>query len=200
MPTIHTVLLDLDGVIRHFDPARQQATEQRHGLAAGEILAVAFADALIGRLVTGAITRAQWVAAVGRAVGNPAAAEEFFSDRGTVDPAMLDLVDDLRRRGLLVAVLTNGTDTIAAELVELGIDDRFDAVFSTADIGWAKPDRRAFAHVCSALAIEPAGVFFTDDSPGKLGGAVELGMTARPFVGVDDCRRTLAALGVAVGR
>ena len=81
-------------------------------------------------------------------------------------------------------------------MAELGIDQRVDAVFNSAEIGHAKPDPRAFAHVCSELDVEPSTVFFTDDSAHKLAGAIELGMTVRHFVGVGDLRAALVAAGV----
>ena len=100
------------------------------------------------------------------------------------------------RRALVVAILTNGTNTIPDEMRELGVDRRVDAIFNTAEIGHAKPDRRAFQHVVDALGVDPTRVFFTDDSPSKLAGALELGMTAETFTGVAAFRGTLERLGL----
>jgi putative hydrolase of the HAD superfamily len=105
------------------------------------------------------------------------------------------VVDELRAGGTVVAVLTNGTDTIPAELRALGIADRFDAVFNSAEIGAAKPEAEAFQHVCRALGVPPEQVFFTDDSPSKLSGAVALGMDARLYVGLPTFVRHLEELG-----
>ena len=194
--TLTTVLLDLDGVVRHFDPARVAAIEARHGLRARSLTAAAFEPALLDRVITGRIHRREWVREVGRRVGHARAANEWAADRGTVDQAMLVEVDTLRSLGVVVAILTNGTDTIAEEMVQLGLDTRFDAIFNSADIGYAKPDRRVFERVCSELEVDPAQVFFTDDSESKLRGAVEIGMTARRFEGVEAFRRHLVAVGL----
>lgn len=195
--TIDCVLLDLDGVIRHFDPVVAAAAERRHGLAAGVLVETAMAAGdLIDELVTGRLSRAKWVVEVGRRVGSAAAAAEWLADTGEVDPEMLDLADEIRAGGITVAILTNGTDTIPQEVVDLGIADRVDAVFNTAEIGVAKPDAGAFRHVCEALEVEPKSVYFTDDSVAKLAGAVELGMTAEHFVDVDTLRDRLAQLDV----
>ncbi len=195
---INTVLLDLDGVVRHFDPARVGQIEQKYELAAGRLLSVAFEDELLTMAITGQISREEWTARIGEIVGSPSAAEEWLTgSRGTVDPEMLAEVADLRSRGVVVAVLTNGTSTIPDEMRELGLVNKFDAIFNTFDIGYAKPDRRAFEHVCRELAIEPASVFFTDDSPTKLVGAQELGMTVRHFVDVLTFRQHLNEVGLA---
>jgi glucose-1-phosphatase len=113
---------------------------------------------------------------------------------------MLAEVDLLRSAGFTVAVLTNGTDTIPDEMESFGLDRRFDAIFNSAEIGFAKPDRRAFEHVCGALGCPPEAVFFTDDSASKLHRAVELGMAVRLFEGVPTFRKHLRELGVRAVR
>lgn len=197
MSTITAVLLDLDGVVRHFDPSHRPTVERRHGLAPDTLESIAFASPLIDELVTGAITRAEWTRRIGEAIGNRAASEEWLSARGTVDDELIQVVEDLRRRGTTVAILTNGTDTIPDELADLGITGRFDAVFNSATIGFAKPDRRAFQYVCEALAVEPTAVFFTDDTESKLAGAIELGMTARRYRHVAGFIEDLDDLGLS---
>ncbi len=191
-----TVLLDLDGVIRHFDPARVTAVETRHGLAAGVLRKTAFESQLLERVVTGQLRRADWVDEVGERVGNATAARECFADIGAVDETMLVEVGALRARGTLVAVLTNGTDTIPAEMAALGIDSHFDAIFNSAELGVAKPDRKVFETVCARLRVDPSEVFFTDDSASKLSGAIEIGMTAYLFEGMGAFRRQLAKAGL----
>lgn len=190
-------MLDLDGVIRHFDPAHLASVEHRHDIAFGSLEAAAFDPPLLIAAITGAMTRAAWVSQVGEAVGNPAAASEWLADRGTIDSDMMHLVDALRTAGTHVSVLTNGTDTVDSELSDFGVLDRFDAVFSTWDIGWAKPDARAFQHVCQSIGVDPAHVFFTDDSASKLAGAIEIGMVAEQFTSCNRLRQRLVALGVA---
>ncbi len=187
-----TVLLDLDGVIRHFDPTHRPGVEKKYGLAEGTLWAAGFETDLIERVTTGKISRQQWIAATGESIGAPAAAEEWLGARGSVDQELLVIVDELRSNGMTVAVLTNGTDTVRAELNDFGITDRFDAIFNSAEIGHTKPDPRAFEAVCDQLDVDPASVFFTDDSERKLAGAIELGMAARLYEGVPMFRQHLA--------
>ena len=191
-----TVLLDLDGVIRHFDPRHRPAIEARHRLAPDTLAPTGFDPELLDQVVTGGITRARWIEIIGERVGSLAAATEWLANRGVADAEMLAECDRLRAAGYTVAILTNGTDIIPHEMVELGIGERVDAVFNSWDIGHAKPDRRAFEHCCRELDVDPTHVFFTDDTESKLAGAVELGMTARHFVGVDAFRAHLAELRI----
>ena len=45
------------------------------------------------------------------------------------------------------------------------------------------------------LDLPGEAVFFTDDSPAKLAGAVEVGMATHAFVGRDDLRQELVRIG-----
>ncbi len=193
---ITTVLLDLDGVVRHFDTEYVSRVEAVAGLADGAILVAAFETDLLHSVVTGQITRAEWAVEVGRKINNPGAAQDWLAVPAVVDEELMVVVDELRDCGVTVAVLTNGTDTIPAEMIELRLADRFDAIFSTSEIGFAKPDRRAFEYVCDRLDVDPTKVFFTDDSESKLGGPLEIGMQARQFVGVETLTRQLHDFGL----
>lgn len=194
---IRVVLFDLDGVIRHFDARNTAMIERRYDLAPGDIERIAFARPLIDEVTTGRITRAEWVRRIGARVGT-AAAEEWSAQPAAIDDGVLELIDDVLETGVRTAVLTNGTDTIPAEIAAHGIASRFDAVFNSAEIGYAKPDTRAFRHVLDALDVKAAEVFFTDDSASKLVGAQHLSINTHHFAGVDDLRAHLARAGVDV--
>ncbi len=198
---VDVVLFDLDGVIRHFDPDHREAVERRHGVEAGAIRATAFEPALLQRAITGVITTAEWITIVGESIGSPEAAREWSASRGSLDAEVLELINEIRSGGRRVAVLTNGTTEVTQEFVDLGLLPHVDAAFNTADIGFTKPDPRAFEHVCDAMMVEPQHVFFTDDTESKLLGAAELGMRTHHFTGLAELRRALArATGDATDR
>lgn len=199
MGQVDAVLVDLDGVVRHFDPVFRAELERTHGLAEGAILEAAFDVARVGDATDGSITKAAWIAALGEALGAPGAARAWGASPATVDAEVLAVVDELRAAGRPVGILTNGTDEVPAELAALGIRDRFDHLFNSWEIGHAKPDRRIFAHACAALGRPPERIAFTDDSPAKLAGARELGMPVDPFVGAARLRAWLTSLGALGG-
>lgn len=193
---IRAVVFDLDGVLRHFDPDHVAQIESRHGLPAGSIHDAGFAPRLLDAVTTGRISRADWVRRTGERIGSPQAAEEWGRHPSTPDAEMLALTDALRADGIRTAILTNGTDTIDAELRDLGIDEHFDAVFNSAVIGHAKPDVRAFQHVLRVLQLAPAEVLFTDDSAPKLMGADAVGIRTHHFDGIAGLRDALRVAGV----
>lgn len=192
--TLRAVVFDLDGVLRHFDDEDAVGIERRHGLQRCVLAQTAFASPLIEAVTTGRMTRQEWIAAIGDVVGIEAASE-WGSIQARVDVEMLALADELRDAGLIVAILTNGTDTIAHELAASGIDRHVDAVFNSAEIGFAKPDERVFRQVLTALELRGPEVFFTDDSTAKLTGATTVGMRTHHFTDAASLRRALAEVG-----
>ena len=74
-----------------------------------------------------------------------------------------------------------------------------DAVFNSADIGFAKPDVRAFAYVLDALRVAPGSVLFVDDSAANMAGAAALGMRTPHFTGYVDLCAALRDAGVPYG-
>ena len=193
---IRAVLFDLDGVIRHFDPAYVVAIEERYRLESGTLDRVAFSHELLARVTTGRIGRHEWIEHIGQAVAHPAAAAEWGRQPWVFDEPVLELVEELRGLGLTTAILTNGTDSIGSELAGSRVEESIDAVFNSAEIGYAKPDPRAFEHVLNTLGVAAESVFFTDDSSSKLSGAAALGIKAHLYLGVETLRVALRAVGI----
>ena len=189
---MQAAVFDLDGVIRHFDPSRTIQIAEEHGLSVDDLVKAAFEPSRLRRLTVGDLTRAQWVEEVGRTLSAPAAADAWLTGNiGIIDDAVIEVIEELRASGVPVAILTNGTDTIEQELATLGVLDRFDLIVSTWHLGVAKPDPRAYAHVCSQLRVAPSEAFFTDDRQENVDAALALGMEAHQFRGVAGLRRAL---------
>jgi FMN phosphatase YigB (HAD superfamily) len=55
---------------------------------------------------------------------------------------------------------------------------RFDAVIASVDVGWRKPDRRAFEAVADALRVPVSELVHVGDDPRIDGGATDAGATA----------------------
>ena len=186
-----TVVFDLDGVIRHFDPEHPHEIEARFEIPPGTLVATAFAPEHLLPAITGEITRADWINQVGDRIGSVQAAREWLSHPGTIDSEMVEFIDQLWADGRRVALLTNGTSTIAQELDEHDLAGHFDVVFNSAEIGYAKPDQRVYAEVCRRLGVTPDQVFFTDDSQRNVDAAIEFGIDAHLFSSLSQLRELL---------
>lgn len=186
------VVFDLDGVIRHFSPNQATAAATKHGLEPSLLVDAAFRSGLLEQVVCGAITKSEWIDEVSALVGVPGIAEDFLRDLGTVDHSMLEIVARLRSAGVVVSILTNGTDAIPDELRAVGIDSHFDHVFNTHFIKMAKPAPGPFLHVADVLGFGPDQLFFTDDRPDNVATAASLGWAAHHFVGVAGFEQALS--------
>lgn len=196
---IKAVVFDLDGVVRHFDSRIVASIEADHGLAQGLIHRTAFSDALLRSVTTGKISRNKWVEVVGEHIHSPSAATTWAKQNPQVDQELMGLVARLSSRGYRTVILTNGTDSIPAEMRGIDPSGYFDEVFNSADIGHAKPDPRVYTHVLEALALQGHEVFFTDDQASNVAAAERLSIVVHHFRGVALLKHALVAAGVDVG-
>jgi HAD superfamily hydrolase (TIGR01549 family) len=76
-----------------------------------------------------------------------------------------ELLAAARRIELPLALVTNGaSDTQRDKLRALGIEQAFDVIAISAEVGFAKPDARVFQFVLCELALEPANVWHVGDN------------------------------------
>ncbi|WP_440902518.1 HAD family hydrolase [Actinosynnema sp.] len=198
-PTL--LLLDLDGVLRRFGP--DAPIEDAHGLRRG--LLAETARSVAGPALVGAETDARWRdavvgALVARGVDGEVAASAVraWSRVGEVVPEALELVRAVRGR-CRVALLTNATDRIGADLAALGLDREVDAVVSSARLGVAAPDPEAFRRALRVLQHSPSATLFCDDSAGNAEGARAAGLDAAHTPDAAALRDALVSRGLLEG-
>lgn len=72
-------------------------------------------------------------------------------------PGALDLLRELKARGIRLALLTNGvSETHREKIALLQIAQYFDAIFLADEVGMVKPDPLLFAHACTKLQTSPS--------------------------------------------
>ena len=191
------LIIDLDGVLRSWAGQQTAAIERRHGLPAGSLTAVAFAPDRLVPAVTGRVTDAAWRAGVAEVLtrlhgpGGREAVREWSAPVGEVDTDVLRLVR-AQRQVRTVALLSNATDRLRSDLRQLSLDDELDAVFSSAELGVAKPDPEVFTRVCEALGLAPGQCLFVDDSAEHVAAAARVGLEAHHYRSAADLSDFLA--------
>lgn len=95
-----------------------------------------------------------------------------------------ETIDALREHGLKLGVLTNGLSELQRrKLRQIGLEDAFDAVAISQEIGAAKPDPRAFGAAVAMLGLEPAEVAMVGDHlTNDVIGALAAGLGAAVWV------------------
>jgi HAD superfamily hydrolase (TIGR01509 family) len=81
------------------------------------------------------------------------------------DPEAPRVVDEIKRRGLLVAVISNTEDGRVRDALEAaGLAERFDVIVDSHLVGLSKPDPAIFRHALELLGVEPHEAVFVGDS------------------------------------
>jgi epoxide hydrolase-like predicted phosphatase len=99
-------------------------------------------------------------------------------------PEVVATIRRLRSDGYRTALLTNNARELAPLWRPLlPLDELFDLVVDSSEVGMRKPDPRIYRLVLDGLGVEPARTVFLDDAPGNVAGAAAVGIHA---ILVDD--------------
>jgi epoxide hydrolase-like predicted phosphatase len=114
--------------------------------------------------------------------------------RAAVRDEMVAVAREARASGRRTAVLTNNVREFGqAWRAMLPVDELFDAVVDSHEVGMRKPDPRIFAHALERLGGVPcASAVFLDDFPGNVAAAERLGI--RGIVVGDDWQAAVREL------
>lgn len=195
------LVIDLDGVIRHWDPSHYSEAEEHLGLPEGTITAAAFAGERLERAMDGRTSFTEWCREIGDDVAGAHGVEaaliaETWAEAGwTIDLSVIDLVAAVRRR-VPVALLSNASTNLITDLERSGIAGEFDAVIGSADLGAAKPSAAAFRAAAGAIGVPLEACLFVDDTAGHVDGARAIGMRAEVFTDVQGLEALFRELGL----
>ena len=196
------LVLDCDGVVRHYDLAATRAAEEALGLPAGTVSKVALDPVLLRRASTGGLTASAWAEEVGRVVAeehgvDAADVQELWATAAWhVDEEVVDLVRAVRDRGVATACFSNATDRLEEDLESAGVSDAFGTIVNSSRIGEMKPDAGFYAAACAAAGVEPSEVLFVDDRLENVTGAIRGGLHGIRYQGVDRFRAVLRRTGL----
>ena len=106
--------------------------------------------------------------------------------------AMVDAVRRLRDAGYRTALLTNNArEWGPGWRPVVPLDELFDVVVDSSEVGMRKPQPQIYLHTCEQLGVDPADCVFVDDLACNVEAATALGMEA---VLCDDAIRVAAEL------
>ncbi|MEK6251838.1 MAG: HAD family phosphatase [Actinomycetota bacterium] len=107
---------------------------------------------------------------------------EIYFDALKPNPPMIELMRELKGRGLRMALLTNNVrewEPLWRSMVP--IDELFEVVVDSAFVGCRKPDPEIYEIVLERIGLGGDQCLFVDDVEGNCEAARELGMTAVHF-------------------
>jgi len=146
----------------------------------------------------GEMAIADWAAAVsetGRAQGVEIDFAPLQAMLGelTLHEPVIDRVRTLRHEGYKLGLITNNVREGSAMWRSLvPVDELFDVVVDSSEVGMRKPNPAIYHHALALLGdVPPQEAVFLDDSPGNVVGAQRAGLHA---ILVDDPEAAVAAL------
>lgn len=95
-------------------------------------------------------------------------------------PGAVATLDDLRRRGIALAMVSNWDCALPQHIDRLGLGHLFQTVVASAVVGAEKPDPRIFQVALAQLAVEPGRALHIGDEPSDEQGAAAAGMRFAP--------------------
>ncbi len=196
------LLIDLDGVLRQWDPQVGESIETKYGLAPGTLLKTAMTWDIYRPAVAGEIDDADCMRLIAMRLPLPeadaaAAVAEWQRHRGRIDQDVLGFVSEVRAAGLPVGLATNATDLLRGDLEALGLADAFDVVLSSWELKIHKPAPEFFVASCAALNQDPQWVLFVDDDDRAVRGARAAKLLAYRWTGKHELGYLRAALGLS---
>ena len=177
-----TILIDFDGVIRHWSGNEIEGAELISGVEKGSLLSVAFAPEYLSPVIVGEVSHEEWVVnvedALGKKYGKRVALELICSWNNASWEIDKELIKEIRGAApqCKLVLVTNATSKLTSDLVRSGLKSEFDIIVNSADIGSAKP---SFAFYKSSLSMANTTAkksIFIDDSLSNVEAAVSIGI------------------------
>ncbi len=111
----------------------------------------------------------------------------------TKDEGVIAIIDKLRQDHV-IAAMTDTEPEIAEINRENGLFSLFDRVFLSIEMGFSKPDPRAFEKVIEGLGLPPENISFIDDKAPNVSAAKDSGMKAILFTGAQSLMAELGRI------
>jgi epoxide hydrolase-like predicted phosphatase len=180
------VIFDWGGVLmRTIDYSSRHAWDHHLGLPSGSVESIVHGVPAWEQAQRGEIAPEAYWEVVQRSLGLDsealAALREDFYIGDRLDETLVELIVGLRERGVLVGLLSNNTLDLYDALAAFELDQLFDAVVISAEIGLMKPDPAAYQVVLERLGVAPQQAIFVDDFPANVEGARAVGLEAVRF-------------------
>ena len=114
----------------------------------------------------------------------------------TIHTPMVDRVRSLRSAGYNLGLITNNVREASASWRALvPVDELFDVVIDSSEVGMRKPNPAIFLHALELLGgVPPEAAVFLDDTPGNVVGARRAGLHAIHVESTDQAIAELDAL------
>lgn len=186
------ILIDFDGVIRHWQSSSIENAESRLGLPFGTLFSVAFSESLLMPTIIGKQTHALWVKKVREQLSTTFDAvigEELVGAwENTISLIDRDFIKSIRSisPNSKLVLVTNATDKLSQDMCEANLNESFDFVINSSALLAAKPEAEFFTRSIELLGCNFNDCVFIDDTLKNVQAAQELGILGLHHFSVDE--------------
>ncbi|MFW9933669.1 MAG: HAD-IA family hydrolase [Candidatus Thorarchaeota archaeon] len=190
------ILLDMDGVIRHLDLQNAEKYAKKIGVTFTELSAIIWDRRFIKDLICGKINREEWWICLQKSYDILADVNQEIIWQGVLgenyfNEELISFVRSLKDKAT-IAILTNCDSISKARIVkELERFDAFHEIFSSSDLGHAKPEIEIFLEVQKELKKQPNEIIFFDDSVDNVEAASIIGIHAFAYDTVENAKQRI---------
>jgi putative hydrolase of the HAD superfamily len=191
------IICGIDQVVLTFDPRVASRIERRHNVREGSLLDT-LVDLPTARLASvGAISEERWLRYARQSLPSQAV-DEWLGYHGTLNQPVVEILTSAMLAGARLVFLANSTARLWADLAHHDLGDLAEETFSSADIGYAKPDPRVYEHVIDAASLNPRRTLYVDSNPSWVQVGRQLGMRGHQYIGAAALREELLRAGARV--
>lgn len=197
--SIRAVIFDLGGVlVRTEDRMPRARLAANLGLTYDELNALVFDSQSAYQAMKGEITTAEHWESIRESLRvSKGDFSQFPLEFWAGDFLDQDLIKTLRnlRSDYKTALLSNAFDDLRQQIEEIWkIDDAFDQILISAEVGMMKPDPLIFQKMLSDLEVKPVEAVFVDDFPQNIAAAKAAGLEVIHFLGSNQTLEDLRIL------
>lgn len=107
---------------------------------------------------------------------------------------VLRVVDNLHRKGLITAILSDQTNWLDEINERSPFYHHFDYVFNSYKIGRGKREPGTFSYICALMNIKPDEAIFVDDNPDNIRNAEREGLFIILYIDFQQTRKNIEEL------
>lgn len=190
----HCVIFDGDGVVMD-DAMFSEEYQRRSGISKEEMLPFytgVFQDCLIGKADLKEAIK-PWLEKWNFSGTSEDFLHDWFEYENLPMNETLNFISELKSHGVLCCLATNQEKYRTAYVMnEMNFKNYFDIVYSSAEIGYKKPQAEYYQFVIKDLAqrgISLENIIYIDDSPANVSAAESFGIKSFVFTSVENMKQ-----------
>jgi epoxide hydrolase-like predicted phosphatase len=196
--TVRAVFFDFGGVIlrTEYQTPRQHLAE-RLNIEYDDLMRLVFESETSRKASIGMATTEEHWAALMKRLNRPASDaqqvhDEFFGG-DVLDRELIQLIRALRGK-YKTGLISNAWDDLRQYIVRQKIDDAFDVITISAEVGVVKPEAKIYQVALGQVQVQASEAVFVDDFAVNIEGCEKVGMQGILFKDPDEVKQKLKAL------